>query len=59
MNLRNELASRNDQCGYGFIILVFFAICYLIGDAYNFGIAGLIFLLLLAVLELTYRLSLR
>ena len=57
MNLRDELASRNDGFGYGVFILVFLGICYLIGDAYNFGIASLLFLLLLTVLELTYRLS--
>ena len=57
--LRDELRNRNDGYGYGMFLLLFLGICYLIADAYNLRIATLVFILLVAVLELSYRLSIK
>ena len=56
-NLKDELRDRNDQFAYGTLILIFLGVCYLIADAYNWRIAGLIFILLVIILELSYRLT--
>ncbi|MGA9365481.1 MAG: hypothetical protein WBW16_14050 [Bacteroidota bacterium] len=54
-NLRDELSQR-DSFAYWMFVLIFLGMCYLIGDEYNWVIGGFIFVLLVAVLELSYRL---
>jgi len=51
------LSDRNNQFGYGVIIFMAAGFCYLLVEASNWVIAGMIFVLLVVVLELSYRLS--
>ena len=58
-DLREELRQRNDGYGMGMFVLFFLGISYLIADAYNWRIGALVFVLLVVIWELAYRLASR
>ncbi len=58
-DLRSELTQRNDCYGWGIFILVFLGVSYVIGEDSNWRIGALVFILLMVIWELAYRLALK
>ncbi|MFA4911236.1 MAG: hypothetical protein WC649_09380 [Desulfobacteria bacterium] len=58
-NLRKSLHDRFDGFGYGMFLLVILAFTWLIIDSYGWPMGSFSGLLMLAVLELSYRLYAR